>query len=222
VVNIDLRGTVSNRYGIGATVRVESALGTQVRQLTLARGYMSSSEPMLHFGLGADTTIRRMVVTWPSGHVQAFENVAVDQRYTITEPAGAIPIPPDAPREPGQFAEVSRGTGLSLASREEDVDEINVQRLLPIRQNPRGPALAVGDVFGNGRDDPRFPADPPCGPVGPVPRRRLERRPDRRLRGRRPRPPLRLCGDRQAGPPRDEGRQLAPRGLAGVPAEALP
>jgi hypothetical protein len=153
VVNIDLRGTVSNRYGIGATVRVESALGTQVRQLTLARGYMSSSEPMLHFGLGADTTIRRMVVTWPSGHVQAFENVAVDQRYTITEPAGAIPIPPDAPREPGQFAEVSRGTGLSLASREEDVDEINVQRLLPIRQNPRGPALAVGDVFGNGRDD---------------------------------------------------------------------
>ncbi|MGA2694045.1 MAG: CRTAC1 family protein, partial [Opitutaceae bacterium] len=68
-INVDLRGTVSNRFGVGATVRLESALGVQVRQLVLARGYMSSSEPMLHFGLGEDTLIRRMVVTWPSGHV---------------------------------------------------------------------------------------------------------------------------------------------------------
>ena len=47
-VIVDLRGTVSNRFGVGATVRVESALGVQVRQLMLARGYMSSSEPMVH------------------------------------------------------------------------------------------------------------------------------------------------------------------------------
>jgi hypothetical protein len=153
VVNVTLRGTVSNRCGVGATVRVESALGLQVRQLTLARGYMSSSEPMLHFGLGADTTIRRMVVSWPSGHVQTFENLAVDQRYTVTEPSRRIPIPPDPVPPPAQFAEVSRDAGLSLSSREEDVDEVNVQRLLPIRQNPHGPGLAVGDVFGNGRDD---------------------------------------------------------------------
>ncbi len=153
VVNVYLRGTVSNRYGIGASVRVESALGTQLRQLTLSRGYMSSSEPMLHFGLGSDTSVARMVVTWPSGHVQTFENLGVDQRYTVTEPEGAIPIPRDRAPAPAQFAEVSRDTGLSLASREEDVDEVNVQRLLPFRQNPHGPALAVGDVFGNGRDD---------------------------------------------------------------------
>ena len=70
VVNVDLRGRVSNRYGIGATVRVESDLGVQVRQLTLARGYMSSSEPMLHFGLGSDTTIRRMSA-WSTGNQRA-------------------------------------------------------------------------------------------------------------------------------------------------------
>jgi hypothetical protein len=153
VINVYLKGTVSNRFGVGATVRVESALGLQVRQLTLSRGYMSSSEPMLHFGLGGDTSVRRMTVTWPSGHVQTFENLAVDQRYTVTEPSGVIPIPPDPPRLPTQFVEASRETGLSLNSREQDVDEVNVQRLLPIRQNPHGPALAVGDVFGSGRDD---------------------------------------------------------------------
>ena len=153
VVNVDLKGTVSNREGVGATVRIESALGTQVRQLVLARGYMSSSEPMLHFGLGADTTIRRMVVTWPSGHVQAFENLGVDRRYTVTEPAEPIPIPPDPARVPGQFEDVSRASGFAQASREEVVDETYLQRVIPLRLNRRGPALAVGDISGNGRDE---------------------------------------------------------------------
>ena len=113
-VMIDLRGTVSNRFGVGATVRIESALGVQVRTLGLARGYLSSSEPMMHFGLGEDTVIKRLVVTWPSGQVQTFENLAVDQRYTITEPAGPAPAPirrRPKPASAGQFAEVSRGTG---------------------------------------------------------------------------------------------------------------
>jgi enediyne biosynthesis protein E4 len=153
VVNIDLRGTVSNRYGVGATVRIESALGVQVRQLVLARGYMSSSEPMLHFGLGADTTIRRMVVSWPSGHVQTFENLGVDRRYTVTEPSQAISIPPPPAPRPGQFEEVSRSDGFGLQSREEAVDETYLQKVIPVRLNRRGPALAVGDLAGTGRED---------------------------------------------------------------------
>ncbi len=87
----DLRGTASNRFGIGATVRIESALGVQVSYLGLARGYLSSSEPMLQFGLGEDTVIDRLVITWPSGRVQTWKNVAVDQRYLIAEPAGPAP-----------------------------------------------------------------------------------------------------------------------------------
>jgi enediyne biosynthesis protein E4 len=152
-VIVDLRGTASNRYGVGATVRVESALGAQVRQLWLARGYMSSSEPMIHFGLGDDTVIARMTVTWPSGRVQTFENLPVDMRFTVTEPPApaAAPAPP-AP-VPAQFAQAGQAAGLALGSREERVDETLQQRLLPVRLNRRGPALAVGDVYGDGRDD---------------------------------------------------------------------
>jgi hypothetical protein len=152
-VEVDLHGTVSNRFGIGATVRVESALGVQLRPLLLARGYMSSSEPMVHVGLGEDTVIRRMTVTWPSGHVQTFENLPVDRRFIVTEPSQAIPLPPEPAHPVGQFAEVSQALGLSAASREEDLDETYQQRLIPMRLNRRGPALAVGDVFGTGRDD---------------------------------------------------------------------
>jgi hypothetical protein len=151
-VIIDLRGTVSNRFGVGATVRIETAAGMQVRQLVLARGVLSSSEPMLHFGLGEDALVKRMTVTWPSGHVQTFENLAVDRRFTITEPASAV-SPAEAIRPAlRQFDEVSQKTGLAYRSREELVDEASLQRLLPVRLNRRGPALAVGDVDGSGKD----------------------------------------------------------------------
>jgi hypothetical protein len=144
-VLLDLRGTASNRFGVDATVRIESALGVQVRTLGLSRGYLSSSEPALHFGLGADPVIKRLVVSWPSGHEQVFENLATDQRYTITEPSGPPPILaqikvlPDAP-----FSEVGHSLGLSVRSREEQVDEASLQKLIPLRFNRRGPALAVG------------------------------------------------------------------------------
>ncbi|MGA2693518.1 MAG: FG-GAP-like repeat-containing protein [Opitutaceae bacterium] len=152
-VNIDLRGTVSNHYGVGAVVKVESSTGVLAQQLVLARGYMSTSEPMLHFGLGPDTVIKRMTVNWPSGHVQTFENLPADRRYTVTEPSRPIPIPPPAAEPPGQFSEVGRSVGLSLSFREDAVDELYMQRLIPHRLNLRGPGLAVGDLTGSGRDD---------------------------------------------------------------------
>ena len=76
-VTVALRGTKSNRFGVGSTVRIESASGPQVRQLVLARGYLSSSEPILHFGLGEDTRIQRLTVAWPSGLTQTFTDLGV-------------------------------------------------------------------------------------------------------------------------------------------------
>jgi hypothetical protein len=153
-VVIDLRGITSNRFGVGATVKIESALGRQVRTLGLARGYMSSSEPAVHFGLGNDTMIKRLVVTWPSGREQTFENVAVDERFTITEPAGSTPARPVSakPAATGEFTEVSRSLGLSLRAREESINEVSQPRLLPLHFNRRGPSLAVGKFAGTDQD----------------------------------------------------------------------
>jgi hypothetical protein len=149
---VELRGTLSNRFGIGSTIRLESASGVQVRPLVLARGYLSSSEPVAHFGLGEDTLIHLLTVHWPSGHVQGFENLSVDRRFTITEPSGPVPVFKEPGPPAGQFEEVGQAFGLALRSREDPVDETNAQRLIPLRLNRRGPALAVGPLRAGGRD----------------------------------------------------------------------
>ncbi len=146
-VVVALRGTRSNRFGIGATVRVESALGLQVRQLVVSRGYLSSSEPIAHFGLGDDPVVKRLTVLWPSGAAQSFTDLPVDRRYTITEPSDPA-VHPSAPPPPpvGQFAEVSAADGLSLSTHEAARHDANPQPLRPERFDDLGPALAVGDL----------------------------------------------------------------------------
>ena len=150
VVEVELRGTASNRGGVGASVRVESALGIQLRSLVLARGYLSSSEPLLHFGLGPDPVVTRMTITWPSGIVQVLRDLPTNRHYTVTEPAGPPSAP--APTVPTEFTDVTAATGLGFTAREETVDESAAEPLLPLRLNRRGPALAAGDLDGSGRE----------------------------------------------------------------------
>jgi enediyne biosynthesis protein E4 len=153
-VTVALHGTVSNRFGVDAVVRIFTAAGEQVRQLTLARGYLSSSEPVLHFGLGNDDRIERLVVSWPSGRTQEFLNLASGRKYTITEPTGStapILVAPKIP--PLMFSEVSNAMGLSLFSHEERLEGTVSQPLLPMRFNRRGPGVAIGDIDGDGVDE---------------------------------------------------------------------
>jgi hypothetical protein len=159
-VEVDLRGTASNRFGIGAVVRVESALGVQVRPLVLSRGYLSSSEPMLHFGLGDDTVIRKMTVTWPSGRVQVFENLGVDRRFTVTEPLELVPmltlIKQSLPAEPPSRGAVHGGGAgdrplpHGARGRRRRVGRAEAYAASAQPQGDRG--LAVGDIGGGGRD----------------------------------------------------------------------
>jgi hypothetical protein len=150
-VVIALRGTASNRFGVGARVEATTKSGTQVRQLTLARGYLSTSEPVLHFGFGDDEIITRLRIVWPGGHIQTLENLRVGRRFTITEPDGSGNEP--APRVPVRFEEVSGSMALALTQREEALEGTIPQPLLPRRFNRRGPGVAVGDLDGDGIDE---------------------------------------------------------------------
>lgn len=151
---IALSGKQSNRFGVGAVVELETVSGRQVRTLVLARGYLSSSEPVLHFGLGADARIDRLHVQWPSGHRQTFSDLPVNRRFTVMEPDERIQPPVDSSgSEDALFVEVGESVGLQLATTERLLSGAGEQPLMPFRFDRRGPSVAVGDLDGNGRDD---------------------------------------------------------------------
>ncbi len=97
-VRIRLHGQTSNRFGIGAKIELTAGGLQQTSYLTLARGWLSASEPITTFGLGDAKVIDALTVTWPSGHQQRFTDLSADRFYTITEPPGDPPARPIARR----------------------------------------------------------------------------------------------------------------------------
>jgi hypothetical protein len=88
-LNVRLTGTKSNRDGIGAVVKLDSASGKQWNMVRSGSSYCSESERALTFGLGKDTTAS-LDVTWPSGTTQQFKNVAAGQQIVIDEDRGIV------------------------------------------------------------------------------------------------------------------------------------
>ncbi len=87
-LQIRARGTVSNSFGFGATVRVKAAGRTQVRWISPVASYLSSSDTRLHVGLGDATRVEQLEILWPSGRRQVLEDVAANRILTVTEPDG--------------------------------------------------------------------------------------------------------------------------------------
>ena len=84
---IALRGTKSNRDGIGARIKVVTRSGTQYNHMTTSVCYASSSDGPVHFGLGPDASADSVEIWWPSGRVQNFKNVDGDRILTAIEPS---------------------------------------------------------------------------------------------------------------------------------------
>jgi enediyne biosynthesis protein E4 len=89
-------GSKSNRDGIGAVVRVESASGKQWNTVRSGSSYCSQSDLALTFGLGKDTSVSALEIEWPSGTKQRLTNIAADQFLRIDEAKGIIAKQPKA------------------------------------------------------------------------------------------------------------------------------
>jgi hypothetical protein len=84
-VTIVLRGTASNRDGVGARVTVAAGGRRRVAQRLGGGSYQSASDPRLHFGLGTVNRVDSVEVRWPSGRVDRFSGLAADAVYRLHE-----------------------------------------------------------------------------------------------------------------------------------------
>jgi hypothetical protein len=85
-VAINLKGTKSNRDGIGARVEVFAGGKRHTAERVASSGYLSQDDGRMHFGLGAASSIDKLIVHWPSGREQTLEKQEVDRVLTVEEP----------------------------------------------------------------------------------------------------------------------------------------
>jgi hypothetical protein len=89
-VSVRLNGTKSNRSGLGAIVRVESASGKQWNMVRSGGSYCSQSDLALTFGLARDEKITSLSIEWPSGAKQTLTNLAPNRFLVVDETKGLI------------------------------------------------------------------------------------------------------------------------------------
>ena len=90
-LEILLIGTKSNRDGIGSSLKLTAEGVTHVEQSKGGMGYMSASDPRIHFGLGRRTKIDALEITWPSGQVDKLTSIPVDHIIAVREGVGIVP-----------------------------------------------------------------------------------------------------------------------------------
>lgn len=153
---VELKGVEGNRHGIGAQIVARTGQGTQTRRLAVARGALSSSEPIMHLGLGDDTRVERLEVRWPGGQVQVWEDLPAGHRHVITEPGvadGPTPAVAGRPVDDGLFRDEADTLGVDFVNRERVFNDMVRQSLLPHKMNTLGGGIAWGDANGDGAPD---------------------------------------------------------------------
>nr|MBX2871061.1 VCBS repeat-containing protein [Saprospiraceae bacterium] len=151
-IKIVLQGPPKNPDGIGARVKIETEQKKQLTEQYVSRGFQSSIDHVIHFGIGKETEIKKIVVRWPDGMSTSIQPRTVNQTLPIKYANASTPT--DA-REviPSFFTTIPAQAKLNHLAKEDDFDDFQRESLLPHKMSREGPALAVGDVNKDGLDD---------------------------------------------------------------------
>ncbi|MEZ0484426.1 VCBS repeat-containing protein [Fibrella aquatica] len=152
-IRVRLAGAGGNTQAIGARVVLETTTGHQLQTVSPVRGYQASVETTLHFGLGEAMTVKRLTVYWPDGRQTRQLNPTIGQTLTIRQPdTPGTPTSVAAAITPW-FRPLPMPAILPYRHRENEFVDFKVEVLIPYQLSRLGPALAAGDVNGDGRDD---------------------------------------------------------------------
>jgi enediyne biosynthesis protein E4 len=165
-LQIRLHGEHPNRRGIGSTLILTAGGQKQYIDHTPSRGYMSTMDDRVHFGLGDARRVDSLEVIWPDGRSQLLTDLEVDRMLTARQGDATNEVSGVRCRVSGcsprhrtpdtghlMFQPIDAGRALKYKHQETSPVDYNVQPLLPYMLSRVGPPLAVGDADRNGLDD---------------------------------------------------------------------
>ena len=156
-LSISLHSDSANHFAVGAKAYLFSKGGVQYNQLMLTRGFESSCEPRLHFGMDTTSVADSLVIVWPNKNVQVLKNVKADQQLVLKESDAKVGLfrgfNAFFPETTPLLSDITAQAGVNWKHKENDFIDFNIQYLIPHELSTRGPKVAVGDVNNDGLDD---------------------------------------------------------------------
>jgi hypothetical protein len=138
--------------GIGSVVTIWHNGKKQMSELTLTRGYLSSMEPVIYFGVAKDQVIDSLKVQWNDGKVQMLKNISANQSLSLHE-ADARLVTKKKEIKEKIFKEITYNAQFEFTHKENYFDDYKNQVLLPYKLSKLGPFITTGDINNDKLDD---------------------------------------------------------------------
>ncbi len=151
-LRIKFTGSEKNRDGIGASVTIYHHSQKQFTEHYLARGFESSIDGVMHFGLDSVHVIDSLEVIWPDGKHKVLKNIKTNQLLEVNHKDASEREQPAKKEKPALFT-IIENTGINYMHEENEFVDFKVQPLLPHMHSKNGPGIAVSDVNGDGLED---------------------------------------------------------------------
>ena len=152
-LQVKLEGVGQNRFGVGANVTLRAGDALFVQELMPSRGFQSSVDYVLTFGLGSVDTVESVTVQWPDSLVTTLTKLVANQRITVRQ-QDAHAVPPIRPTaRPPVLTDVTDEIKLDFVHHENAFVDFDRESLMPKLLSTEGPYVTVADVNGDSLDD---------------------------------------------------------------------
>jgi enediyne biosynthesis protein E4 len=152
-LKVKLKGIAPNTFGYGARVTVYSQGNQQLIEQMPSRGFQSSVDQVLNFGLGKSEVVDSLLVQWPNQKIQTLRNIKVDT-VIVLDQKNALQNVRNIKIEKPLYTNITASSFKgNIRHRENEFVDFDEEKLIPKMLSTQGPKIAVGDVNGDGLED---------------------------------------------------------------------
>ncbi len=154
-LKVTLEGEGKNPFGLDAAVTVYYNHTLSYQENMPSRGFESSIESRLNFGLGKTEQIDSMIVQWPGGKISLLKKIKPNQTVIVKQSEAVMNTPEKIAAQPVPFVfkNIAGNQGIDFIHKENDCNDFNRERLMYHMLSTSGPRIAKGDVNGDGLED---------------------------------------------------------------------
>ena len=148
-----LKGNGNNKHAFGSKLCLYSNGKMQMQEQNPVRGYYSSVDQDIIFGLGANTKVDSLITTWPDGKKTILKSISADTTITLAQSTASFINYVDENASSCLFTDITSASGIQHKHSEYEFNDFANQRLLPQKYSQLGPFITSGDVNGDGSID---------------------------------------------------------------------